>query len=246
MILIIGSSKDDTLYFESVLNNKRQEKLFKRYDLVFGTLFKQDILVVSNVFSNYVSSAVISYLVNKYFVVLVFVVGKVASFTPDLKIGDILLARRTFLADVDQIESSEVVLGEIPDLCPFYESSPSVIEYTTKVLESSTYASYKLGTIISSNTQYSSLKQLDSFSVNGTMFGVSRKIGFESISGGVAVACELAKIPFLTIKVVGREFGKHQSPDDYSIVLRTYSDLGKALVKTIADISRNEIIKQEN
>ena len=52
MILIIGSTKDDTLYFDSVMTQKRTEKLFNYVNLTFGRIFNQEILLVNGVQSD--------------------------------------------------------------------------------------------------------------------------------------------------------------------------------------------------
>lgn len=243
MILIIGSNRDDTLYFESALSNTRREQLFNRYDVVFGSIFKQDICVVSGVFTSYDSSAAITYLLNKYFIVLVFVVGKATAYSSDLQIGDIILSRRTYLADVDQVEESNTVIGQIPSFPPYFKTQNDILEYTVKALEARTFASYKIATFVSSNIAYTHLDQISSFSVENQMFGHEQRLAFDSITGGVAVGCELYRTPFIAMKVIAREFGKRQSATNYSVVLKNYTAVGKAIITTIGDIGRNDIIR---
>ena len=42
MIVILGSTHDDILYFESVMTNRRDETLFDIYKLEYGTIFNQE------------------------------------------------------------------------------------------------------------------------------------------------------------------------------------------------------------
>ena len=76
MIMIMGSQHDDILYFESVMSNKKEEVVFGKYKVTIGTIFNQAVLLVDGIKTNYHSSALTLYLVEKYFVILVLVVGR--------------------------------------------------------------------------------------------------------------------------------------------------------------------------
>ena len=73
MIMIMGSQHDDILYFESVISNKREETVLGKYRVIIGTIFNQAVLLVDEIKTNYQSSALTLYLVEKYFVILVLV-----------------------------------------------------------------------------------------------------------------------------------------------------------------------------
>ena len=85
MILILGSHHDDILYFESVMSNKRTETVLDKYKVTIGTIFNQSVVLADGVETNYLSSALTLYLIEKYFVFLVFVVGKCVAYTHDIK-----------------------------------------------------------------------------------------------------------------------------------------------------------------
>ena len=85
MIMIIGSQHDDILYFESVMSNKREEVVLDKYKVTIGTIFNQSVILVDQVKTNYVSSVLTLYLIEKYYVFLVFVVGRCIAFTHDIK-----------------------------------------------------------------------------------------------------------------------------------------------------------------
>ena len=61
MIVILGSTHDDVLYFESVMTNRRDETLFDIYKLEYGTIFNQDVVLVYDVYTSYVSGIVTDY-----------------------------------------------------------------------------------------------------------------------------------------------------------------------------------------
>ena len=85
MIMIIGSQHDDILYFESVITNKREELVMGKFKVTIGTIFNQAVMLVDQVKTNYLSSALTLYLIEKYFVILVLVVGRCIAYSKDLK-----------------------------------------------------------------------------------------------------------------------------------------------------------------
>lgn len=245
MILIIGNTHDDVLYFESVMTNRKNERILGKYDIVTGSIYNQEVLLVHNVYTSYVSSALISYLISKYFVILVFVVGKCVAFTKDLKLGEILVGKQMYLSDVDQIDNAETKFGQIPGFPTKIETQSDIIGYLTNALDKRTFAHYAVGTIISSNVSYTNKEQFLGIDDDKSMFGENERIGLDSISGGVAIACNLFKVPFICVEVVGKHLGEATSVKNYSTVLNSYIGVGKAIVTCIGDIGRNEVIGVE-
>ena len=85
MILILGSTHDDILYFESVMTNKKEEKIFDRYSLIFGTIFNQEVVVAYDLHTSYISTFITAYIIQKYFIVLVFVVGRCIAYSKKIQ-----------------------------------------------------------------------------------------------------------------------------------------------------------------
>ena len=79
MIAIIGSNHDDILYFESVVANKHSETILKRYQVTTGTIFNQEVLLVYGINTSILSGAIVSYILNKYYLDLMIVVGRCLS-----------------------------------------------------------------------------------------------------------------------------------------------------------------------
>ena len=101
MILIIGSSHDDIIYFESIIKNKKEEIILNKFHATNGTIFNQAVMLIHDVYSSYISSSLATYLINKYFVLLIFVVGKCTSASSDVRLGDIAISRRIMFGDVN-------------------------------------------------------------------------------------------------------------------------------------------------
>ena len=243
MILIIGSTKDDVLYFDSVMTQKRTEKLFNYVNLTFGRIFNQEIVLVDGVQSSYLSGAVVSYLIDKYFIILAIVVGKCTAFSEDLKIGDIVVSRRLFIGDVDLVEETNSSIGQLPNFPIHYDTPSDVIEYINNSLEARVLITHKTGTYVSANASYSNDRQIEAFRVDNQLFGHSRCVVFDTIGAGVAMSSHLFNIPFVCVKVVSKKFKQTQSAKAYEQVLKNYASVGKAIVATIGDIGRNDIIR---
>ena len=154
MILIIGSRHDDILYFESVMSNKKQETVLGKYTVTLGTIFNQGVVLVDEVKTNYVSSALILYLIEKYFVFLIFNVGRCISFTKDLKPLDIVVSKRVIAGDVDQVQEDNVKYGQIPGFDQVFVCQDDIIGYLGDAFEKRTYSTIKVGNFVSTSVDY--------------------------------------------------------------------------------------------
>ncbi|MCR5491558.1 MAG: hypothetical protein K6F32_05475 [Bacilli bacterium] len=242
MIMIIGSSHDDVLYFETIMTDKQKDMLFERFPVVTGRIFNQEVLLVDQVYSNYLTSALALHLIQKYMVILVFSVGKATAYSHDWKLGDIAVSQLTFAADVDQTADTEARFGQIP-LCPAaYPTQGDVLDYLTGSLESKTDAAYYRATFVSTNVAFTSQSQLVEYDVDGKIFGREERVVLDSTLGGVAVAAALSQIPFIGVKVIARFLDKPYTVNEYAAALTKYNDIGKAIVTTIGDIGRTDIM----
>ena len=244
MILILGSTHDDILYFESVMTNKKEEKLLNIYPLTFGSIFNQEVVLVHDVYTSYISSFITSYIIQKYFVVLVFVVGKCVSYSEDVKAGQIAVSKRVILGDVDQVKEANVKLGQIPHLPRSLESSDEVIGYINSALEKRSFASHTIATFISANAILEKKEKIQPLIINDFVLGHKTNIVFDCTSGGVFLSCALYNIPVVAIKVVEKYVDEPSTTDNYIGVLKQYSSVGRAIVTCIGDIGRNDIMKE--
>ena len=242
MIMIVGSSHDDVLYFESIMSDKRREVVFDRFPIVLGRIFNQEVLVLGQVYSNYLSSSLVLYLVQKYMVILVFSVGKATAYSKDWKLGDIAISQITYAADVDQTADIETHFGQIPLMPANYASQPDVLSYLEKSLESKTDAAYYRAPYVSTNVVFTASTQLVEYDVDGKLFGKRERVVLDSTLGGVAMACSLCQIPFLGVKVIARFLDKPYTVNEYAAALSKFNDIGKAIVTTIGDIGRTDIM----
>lgn len=244
MILIVGSSHDDVLYFETLLSKKHNEILFDKYPVTFGRLFNQDIALVSEVYTNYIASIVTSYFIDKYFVILVISVGTCVGYSRNVQFGDIVLSRQVMLSDVDQIAVRPVSLGQIPNGFPaFFKSETDIRAIITNALNTRTTRRYIDGTFFSSNTFYTREAQLEPLKINGNLTSQDSDVVFDCTFGGVALACQMNHVAFVALKVVETSLGHPMDYQEYSKVLGVYVEVGKVIASSIGDIGRTDILE---
>ena len=146
MILIVGSQHDDILYFESVMSNKKQELVLGQYPVTVGTIFNQGVVLVDQIKTNYVSSALVLHLIEKYFIFLVFNVGRCIAFTKDVKPLEIAVSQRVVAGDVDQINEDNVKFAQIPGFEQVFNCQNDIIGYLSDAFEKRTFSKIKLPT----------------------------------------------------------------------------------------------------
>lgn len=246
MIMILGSTHDDILYFESVMVNKKEDLILNKYKVQMGTIFNQEVILVWDIYTCYESSLVASYIIEKYFVILTFVVGKCIAFSDNLKGGDLAISRRVLLGDVNQVKEANVKLGQIPNFPHSYESDVEVVKYLIEAVEKRCFSKYESCAFISSNNILDTREKIKSIEMGGYVLGHNHNIVFDCTSGGVAIASHLHKVPFISMKVVERGIDESYSTNSYIRVLKQYSDVGKAIVTCIGDIGRNYVITGGN
>ena len=244
MILILGSTHDDILYYESVMTNRKDETIFGFVKMEYGSIFNQEVAIVYDIYTSYLSSLVTNYIIQKYFVILVFVVGKCVAYSPNVQPGDITISKRVILGDVDQVREANVKLGQIPHLPRSLESPDEVISFLTAALEKRTFSRYDIATFISSNGIIDKTEKAEHLIMNEYVLGHKNNVVFDCTSGGAFLACALAKIPVVAIKVVEFVINNPSNADTYINVLKQYSAVGRAVVTSIGDIGRNDIMKE--
>ena len=215
-----------------------------KFKVTIGTIFNQAVLLVDQVKTNYLSSALILHIIEKYFVILVLVVGRCVAYTKDLKPLDIAISKQVILGDVDQVNEDNVKYGQIPGFDQVFDCSEDVISYLANAFEKRTYSVYKNANYISTSIDLHRAGQVKNMVEFDHVFGFDSNIVFDTNAGGVALACSLTKVPFVAIKVVERYFDKNSDVNTYLNAMKEYVNVGKALVTCIGDIGRNEIITE--
>ena len=244
MILIVGNQHDDILYFESVMSNKKQELILGKYPVTVGTIFNQGVVLVDQVKTNYVSSALILHLIEKYFIFLIFNVGRCIAFTHDVKPSEIAISKRVVAGDVDQVNEDDVKYGQIPGYEQVFLCQDDIIGYLTDAFEKRTFSTLKVANYISTSVDYHRANQVDHLKECEHLLGFANNVVFDNNSAGLALAADLKKVPFVSVKVVERYIDGEKNINTYLKALKEYTNIGKAVVTCIGDIGHNEVITE--
>ena len=200
MIVIVGATHDDVLYFDNVLANKKEEVLLSRYKASRGTILNQDVLVVHELFSSILTSAVVTHILDKYYVDLVICVGKCISVSKEIKNGDIIISKTIIDANVDLSLFTDAILGQFPGFSREFVVQKDILTYLEKGINRRSYISHHHATILTSdNMSYDMMEHLKNMK---EVFGITDDyIVIDHNSSGVALACTLKGIPYLSVKV---------------------------------------------
>ena len=80
-----------------------------------------------------------------------------------------------------------------------------------------------------------------------TIFGKNdEKFVIDHNSSGIAVACSVKDVPFISVKVIENGLDQSLSLKTYTNVLSRYIDLGKGVIETINNIGRSDILEGDD
>lgn len=243
MILIVGSEHDDVLYFRSILKDAKEEVILNKYRALTGTILNQSVMVLQDIFTSYVSSAVLTYIIEKYYVLMVFCVGTCFSQTKDLKVGDVVISEYSTFGDVDQIRMLKGTgLGQIPGYPRLFYSHKELLKNMEDALNT-VGSSYSICGFMNSSYYRKDQTLIEELSLEDSVSNSQKPVVLDGITAGAALASHLFDIPFISVKVVEARIGERTSLDDYIKVLEQYGNLGKAVVVCIGEISRNDVLR---
>ena len=196
MILIVGGNHDDVLYFETLLRDPKEEIILNKYHAVSGMIFNQAVLVLKDVYTSYLSSAICMHVIEKYHVIMVFCVGKCRSISDELRCGDIVLSKKVVFGDVDMIDAVKgTKLGQVPGFPTAFYTDPNLLSILSNSLErlgkTRTYES----TFLSSSVYTLDYSTIDRFEETEEIKGEGGAIVVDSETAGVALAANLLDVP---------------------------------------------------
>lgn len=258
MFLIIGSSHDDVLFYETSLKNTREEFLFNRYRALIGTINSQEIMILSDIYTSYVTTSLLSYIIEKYFILLVICVGRCQTFTDNLKVGQVVVSKNTIFGDVNQVAAVKGNnLGQIPGFDRFIESNTLLLltmhnAFERVGLDTVKDATFISGSMLRHNQEFVFNIKNEKETVKRSeiekreIAHLSDYIVTDSESGGVALSSALFGISYITVKVVESKAGENPNLETYLRVLKQYSYVGKAILSFIGELSRNDIERMED
>ena len=244
MIAIFGSSHDDILYFENVLQNKKETMILERFPAYIGTLFNQEVLVVSDLTTSLVASLATNQILNDYVIDLVINVGRCIGVEKKTTTGDVVISTNVIDGDVDLASENIVTRFELPGFEKKIAIQKDIIEYMEKGIKKRPFVTYHRALFVSTDNY--SLENLTFLDKNGSYLkDEEEKIVFDHNAMGIILSAYLKGVPALAIKVIENKYDKERNIDTYLKVLQRYIDLGKAVAATIGDVGRNDILDKK-
>ena len=235
MILILGSVYDDVLYFDTQLKKRREETFKDHFKIIFGELYGQNVVLAYNIFTNYMSSVVTTYLISKYDVIAVINVGSVRCLD-DFKEGDIVYSETLFLGDADVSVFEKVKKGQVPTYPQIFSGNSYfnnlINVYSSKFIISNV----KKGNYISLNREIVSIDQLNQIKNENVILGVSKDFIFDSTFGGVALSSATFDVPFVCLKVVISKIKDKVTTLERIRCIKEYANVGKIISAIILEI----------
>lgn len=241
MILILGSHQDDVLYCASLLNQRKDDLILDRFPCASGTLFNQEAMVVHGIHASVLASAVVSDILSHHYVNLVFIIGKCFSLNHAFKKGEIVISNQILNLDVDLVDAANVTLSQIPGLPRDYLVQSDVVGYLQDGFHKRTLTIASTASLLSTDNLHSPV--IEKAMAKRTVLGSSGPFIVDSCSYGVALACYLHDVPCVAVKAVERDLSDPKDIKDYLSALDAYVDIGKAVVYTVGDIGRNDVLR---
>lgn len=244
MILILGNNKDDLLYFETRLNDKKTEKIFNKYKVTIGNISNQTVILLHDVYTNILSATLVSYIIEKYYVLFVIKIGKCHTLSSNFHPGDVVISKKVMAMDIDVCDISGTSLGQIPSFNKNFDANPDLIKLVSASFSKCAKLQTYTPTFISSNKHFASVDMLKPYIHDDMIFDQNLKdVVFDSELYGIALSCQLFGIPFIGINVVLGQVGAEFSTNNYIKVLRQYVNVGKSVVNIIGEMGSKEVLR---
>lgn len=239
MILIIGTNEDDILYFTTKMELEKVDEISGHTKVYLGRYSSQNVAISYTRSSMMVASLVTVLLIEKYHPYLVINVGSVHSFSPKLHQGDLFLAERIYIGDVDQTAQGRLKFGQVPDFPLFFHSEDTYLHLIEMFNNRLANKNMIRGTILSTNRFYTSRDDINVLVAKNFSY-ISNLMACDTETGGVALACHYFEIPLICLKSVSYEIGESEQLINYvrmglaatpaigAIVAALFSELGMA------------------
>jgi len=210
MILILGSSQDDILYFVNRMHVNSEEEIAHHTKVYVGEFSRQQVVVAHTGNTMMMASMMAGILIEKYRPYLVISVGHAHSISPNIKQGELFLAERIYLGQVDLTPiSAKLKFGQVPGASLFLHSEDMCLNILE--MHNNREANVKMtrGFIMSCNMLMTDREKVNQM-VKELYHGFDSIIAMDTEVGGVAVACQLFDVPIVCLKSITYEVGNRE------------------------------------
>lgn len=238
MIAVLGVTEDDILYFKAKADIKETIAVYGSIKGYRGSIFQEDVILCPMGYGNHLSAIATAVIIARYEPYIVFNIGSVASFSEQLKQGDLFIADRCYLADVDFSAPKLAPYGQIPGRPSFFVGDTSLNCRAESLAYELTSRYIQRGYLLSGDVFYMDKAPLEAV-VRSHFLREEGLMAYDSDSGGVALACDEAKTSLLTLKAVAYQIGSEEQR-------LTWVRKGLEMMPTIGKIITRFLIEKEN
>ena len=203
MIAVLGETYDSLLGLRRAMD--RQES-FDEPSLVLdlpifkGKIANSDVLCAVSGTSNYLSLASAISVIDKYKPEAVFVIGEASALSPLLHIGDIVIGNRIYVHGIN-FHAQGLPYGTIPGFQPFFYSSIDLARQMESLSASMGSVSLMRGDVVTGEKKIVDQQEFVEMTLR-RYAGQNHLVAYDCTSGGIAIACEMKKIPFLPLRAI--------------------------------------------
>ncbi|MCQ2742810.1 MAG: hypothetical protein MJ239_05900 [Bacilli bacterium] len=248
MILIVGQTEDDILYFRSrFTGGEKTDSLPGGIRAYVGAFGNEDMVIAATGVGVLPAAIATSSLIDKYDPYLVVNVGTVISIAPNLHQGDIVLGERYYLKNVDFSLLTGDEYGAFPGGAPYLTFVKEVSNNARDAAYDVTSKYIARGYILSGDDVDVTKDVYEKIVKEHYASAKNLMVAYDSSSYGVAFAASSRKISLLTLRVVGVEAGKPDTLLSYKrATLESMSDIGSILAQLLIDKQNQFTTMQED
>lgn len=206
MILIIGTTEDDILYFKNRMRVKEEGKIASKYSYFVGRMANKDVCLTYTGYSNLASGVITSYMLEKFSPYIVIITGSVSTLNKKAHQKDLFIAERIYLGDVDFTAVDNLKFGQTNNLPPFYSSDEDYIKMLEIINSKTENLNLLRGPLISTNKYFNDKKEAE-LSISKNFGNIESMLAFDTEAGGIVAACGIYDVPWLLLKVVNYHVG---------------------------------------
>jgi adenosylhomocysteine nucleosidase len=207
MILILGSCEDDILYIVNRMTVTGIEEIAHRTKVYLGEFSRQQIVVTHTGNTMMMASLAAGILLEKYRPYLVVNIGNAHSISSKLKQGDLFLAERVYLGNVDMSPmGGKLKFGQVPGGSLFTHSEDMCLNIIEMYNNREANKRIVRGFILSSNNMIIDRDETRDL-IKKKFQALDEIIAMDTEVGGIAVACQFFDVPLVCLKSINYEVG---------------------------------------
>lgn len=209
MILLLGTTPDDILYYKNRMRITKRGTISNSHPYFIGTFAGKEISLTYTGNSNLMSATIASVMIKEFEPYLVIAIGSLYSASPKLKQGDLFIAERLYMGDVDYSSFEDLYFSQALHMSSYYTTDDQYLKYLEILNSQSHNLRLVRGPVISMNRFYVNMADAQKV-IDRQQNYLGGATAFDTEAGGIVAACNFYQVPWLLLKAVSYEIGNDQ------------------------------------